>query len=186
MSVLGERRDRGLLLRVVHGTLSGRPVLRELVSELCGVPVSSVLIQARCPDCGGAHGRPVVMAPAAATRIRVSLSHVGDTVVAAASLDRAVGVDAEPADAATDPERTTAIEHVSGREGADPLARWTSIEAVLKADGRGLRVDPSAVTFGRSVDGVRMLARLPDSDRVYEVWEAAADPELRISVAREL
>ena len=40
----------------------------------------------------------------------------------------------------------------------DPLLRWTAIEATLKADGRGLRVDPSAVRLGNrraDLDGVR-------------------------------
>ncbi|MBW8872350.1 MAG: 4-phosphopantetheinyl transferase family protein, partial [Leifsonia sp.] len=40
--------------------------------------------------------------------------------------------------------------------------RWTAVEAVLKADGRGLRLPPDSVHVGRwtgSLDGVRYRLR---------------------------
>jgi 4'-phosphopantetheinyl transferase len=66
----------------------------------------------------------------------------------------AVGIDAEPL--AGDPSRFAAIREVCGRSAADvadgveALRLWTTIEAVLKADGRGLDVDPRRV----SVEGI--------------------------------
>jgi 4'-phosphopantetheinyl transferase len=60
-----------------------------------------------------------------------------------------VGIDAELLDG--DRERFAAIREVTGRstasarDGLDALRLWTTIEAVLKADGRGLEVDPRRV-----------------------------------------
>ncbi|MFF1632447.1 4'-phosphopantetheinyl transferase family protein [Leifsonia sp. NPDC058248] len=177
---------RGLTVRLASATHSGRPLLRELVAELAGVDAGSVRIEARCPDCGGPHGRPVVMAPDAARRIHVSLSHVGGTVVAVASADRTVGVDAEPADALADRSRAAGIRNALGRTDGDPLLLWTAVEAVLKADGRGLRVDPRTVSLGPGRDGALFEAVVPGDPRHYGVREVDLGSGLRVSVAREL
>jgi 4'-phosphopantetheinyl transferase len=82
----------------------------------------------------------VVVADAAAV---VSLSYAADLVVAAvapAQLISAVGLDAEPNTAGS--ERLTDLAKLIGGAPASALRRWTQLEAVLKADGRGLRVGP--------------------------------------------
>jgi 4'-phosphopantetheinyl transferase len=191
----------GMTLGVARGTRTGRPLLRalvaELVAQLAGVASdhidpATVRIEARCPDCGGAHGRPVVMAPEAARRIHVSLSHVGDIVVGVASVDRTIGVDAEPTGALADPERAHRIRELIGLDvdpGADvdALLRWTAVEAVLKADGRGLRVDPRTVVLEPAplepADGA-WHAAVPGDPRRYTVTEVPVEG-LRVSVARE-
>jgi 4'-phosphopantetheinyl transferase len=178
--------ERHLAVRVAAATHSGRPLLRELVAELTGVDAGSVRIEARCPDCGGPHGRPVVMAPDAARRIHVSLSHVGSTLVAAASVDRSVGVDAEPADALADRSRAASIRNALGRTDGDALLLWTAVEAVLKADGRGLRVDPRTVSLEPGRDGMLFEASVPGDPRRYAVREVDLGNSLRVSVAREL
>ena len=144
--LLGERRTRALALltpaeasrfaseREPERFLAGRMLLRELVAELTGLPLESITVTAACPDCGREHGQPRV------DGVFVSLSHAGAVTVAAASADAPVGIDIEPRDAT--PERLAAIHDVAG---GDDLAHWTRVEAVLKADGRGLRVDPRAV-----------------------------------------
>ncbi|MGJ4845295.1 4'-phosphopantetheinyl transferase family protein [Leifsonia sp. Le1] len=165
-------RTGDLLLR--RGTaVDGRAMLRELVAELAAVPADDVRIAARCPDCGGEHGRPVVMAPDAATGVRVSLAHAGDVTVAAALAGGSVGVDAEPSTAPETP--TTAA--------ATDLRQWTRIEAVLKADGRGLRVDPAAVAFERTGD--LLIASVPGDPRRYEVRDARLGDDLYVTVAIE-
>lgn len=116
--------------------LTGRMLLRELAAELTGQPLESIIVTAPCPDCGLEHGRPRVEG------LHVSLSHAGDRTVAVASLGDAVGVDVERRDVS--PERLDAIHDLTGGDG---LAHWTAVEAVLKADGRGLRVDTRAVTI---------------------------------------
>ncbi|MCU1420493.1 MAG: 4-phosphopantetheinyl transferase [Microbacteriaceae bacterium] len=91
-----------------------------------------------CPDCGGDHGRPVVAEPGR----WVSLSRSGGLVAVAFSTAGPVGVDLESrAAVARHPVR--GLRHPDARE-------WTTKEAVLKADGRGLRVDPAELVF---VDG---------------------------------
>ena len=55
-------------------------------------------------------------------------------------------------------------------QGSDPLQHWTRIEAVLKADGRGLRIDPAAIGFTPAAGG--MLATTPDGAR-YAVHDLA-------------
>ena len=144
--LLGQRRTRALALltpaeasrfesdRERERFLTGRMLLRELAAELTGLPLESITVTAACPDCGREHGQPRV------DGVFVSLSHAGGVTVAAASADAPVGIDIEPRDAP--PERLAAIHDVAG---GDDLAHWTRVEAVLKADGRGLRVDPRAV-----------------------------------------
>jgi len=166
----GARRDRAL--RLLNGPemerfetatdphperfLTGRMLLRELVAELSGRELGSITVTAACPDCGREHGQPRV------SGLHVSLSHAGDRVIAAAHPDRAIGVDIESRDVS--PERVAAIRTIAGAGG---LEHWTRIEAVLKADGRGLRVDPRAVRLDgdtATLDGSR-----------YELADASDD-----------
>ncbi len=60
-----------------------------------------------------------------------------------------VGVDAEPAPAphGDDAARRSDLSRVLGGPQRTAIRRWVRLEAVLKADGRGLRVDPSRVAF---------------------------------------
>ncbi|WP_413320270.1 4-phosphopantetheinyl transferase [Agrococcus sp. 1P02AA] len=168
--------------------------LRALVASLAGVDdASEIVIVQRCPDCGGAHGRPVVAAPAAARGIGVSRSHAGAAgsahhVVAAAPGVR-VGIDAEPRDAPA--ARLDAVRALLASP-AEPLRRWTQIEAVLKADGRGLRVDPAAVVLEETAAG--LTASAPGSARRYAVHDVALrdehdaddEPDLVVSLAIEV
>lgn len=153
--------------------LWGRFLLRELVATRIGVRAADVTIDARCDDCGGAHGRPVLTGPDETARaLSVSVSACAGMVVVATSLRRSIGIDVEPRSGAT--ERLQAIRDVAG-EADDPLRHWTRVEAVLKADGRGLRVDPGRVRIdgdGADVDGVR-----------YRLAEPAIDPRFVINVA---
>lgn len=65
-----------------------------------------------------------------------------------------------PADA-SEPAR---IEDAAARVHSTADAReWARVEAVLKADGRGLRVDPSRVTVQETEDG--WVARIVEPDR---------------------
>ncbi len=159
--------------------VAGRSLLRAVVAELVGIPVETVAIEARCPDCGGAHGRPRLSAPAAlAEVVHVSLTHAAGWSFAAASLRGTVGIDAEPR--AGDPDRLRAIEQLTGAAAtSDPLRHWTRVEAALKADGRGLRVDPAAVSVEPCAAGEASLCALVPGSRARYLLR---DVELDVGV----
>ena len=170
MSLLSPR-ESGRLASDPHPErfLAGRMLLRELAAELTGRELESIPVSAACPDCGREHGQPRVAG------LHMSLSHSGDRVVAAAHPDRAIGVDLESRDVS--PERLATIRTIAGGVG---LEHWTRVEAVLKADGRGLRVDPRSVMVAESgdhalLDGARYELR-DVSDAEYVVAIAVRSP----------
>ena len=155
--------------------LAGRLVLRSLAGELLDLPPAAVDLVAVCPDCGGPHGRPAIPGSA----LRLSLSRGAGVVVAAASWGAEVGVDVEPIDVS--PERLAAIGSVTGEAS---VLHWTRVEAVLKADGRGLRVDPARVSLVE-IDG-RLEGRVADSSARYGMSGVELVPGLLVSVAVRL
>ena len=161
---------------------TGHFMLASLVAELLGADARDVVIDARCPRCGLQHGRPRVMAPAAAVGIGVSVSHTEGTTVVAAARSRAVGVDAEPAH--LDAERAAAIHEIAGAapDGAAPVRHWTRVEAVLKADGRGLKVDPRGILF-TAIGGSPLSARVADRPDEYALLDVDAAGALCVTVA---
>ncbi|PZQ91913.1 MAG: 4-phosphopantetheinyl transferase [Leifsonia xyli] len=148
--------------------LAGRMLLRRLAGEQLGLAPELVPLEARCPDCGGPHGRPVVTG----SELRVSLSRCAAGIVAVAVWGRDIGVDVEAR--ADEAGRLAAIREVAGGGG---LAHWTRVEAVLKADGRGLRVDPRTVGIVADGDGI-LTATVADTGRRYRILEPALDPHL--------
>ncbi|MGH1548710.1 4'-phosphopantetheinyl transferase family protein [Leifsonia poae] len=133
--------------------LAGRAAL---FAAAASVGELRIRIDARCPDCSLSHGRP--NAQGASRPIHLTLAHAGGRAFAAASR-HPVGIDAEPEDVTA--ERRAAIASLAPGRG-DPLRRWTAIEAVLKADGRGLRVAPDAVRLrfrAAALDGMRYRLR---------------------------
>jgi hypothetical protein len=159
---------RGVTVRVLSaGTSRGadREALLAFVAEVTGTDRGLVRVDRRCPHCGAAdHGRPV--ASVAGGRIGVSLARTpGVTVLAVGpdplgvDLERPSRVAAAPLDVFTEGERTRATASVPVAPPAGPpvpapavdpvavhlAACWAVKEAVLKRDGRGLRVDPLAV-----------------------------------------
>ena len=114
----------------------------------------------RCPLCGGPHG-PVRVAGA---KLHASVTYAGGLAIVAAvpagsaPLITAIGIDAE---AEADPQRdAVGLRGILG-EGPATLRGWTRVEAALKADGRGLRVEPSTVSVIEDGDGWR--AGIPDA-----------------------
>ena len=162
--------------------LQGRMLLRTLAGTLLSIDPAKVPLSATCPDCGGPHGQPRI------TGVAVSLSHCATAVVAVATLLGSVGVDVEPLEGSA--ARDAAIAAVAGEGGRISdggaggigggggirgIRRWTSVEAVLKADGRGLRVDPSEVSVNGSSAGL--------GDERYALWHPELDVALHTTVA---
>ena len=126
----------------------------------------TVRVGRRCERCGATdHGRPIVIgAP-----VHASVSYAGALIVVAvadAPHTVAVGVDAEHRGAARRGDLRGVIAPSRGsstRQGTRQgtrhgtrqwIRQWTRAEAVLKADGRGLAVDPGRVRIARTPRGV--------------------------------
>lgn len=146
----------------------GRALLRRLAAEQLGIAPEDVPLEQRCPDCGGPHGRPVIVG----SELRVSLSRCAGGAVAVGAWGRAIGVDVEPRELPA--ARSDAIRTVAGGAG---VAHWTRVEAVLKADGRGLRVDPRTVRIAGDV------ATIGDEPSRYRLIEPDVAPDLHVTVA---
>ncbi|MFF2488715.1 chemotaxis protein CheY [Microbacterium sp. NPDC058062] len=129
-----------------------------------------------CPRCGGPHGAVVV----AHVPFLAGVTYAGGYAIAAVAATQdaaALGVDAEPEH---DARRDAA--GMSGVLGDDEASvrEWIRVEAALKADGRGLRVEPSTVVVAPTADG--WTATVPDGE-VYAGWDAAGPPGILVSVA---
>ncbi|HEY0215518.1 MAG TPA: 4'-phosphopantetheinyl transferase superfamily protein [Cellulomonas sp.] len=140
-----ERTDRAPARE--HDALAGaRRLARLVAAEACALPVDEVRVDRRCPRCGSTvHGVPRVRRADGGPVPHLSLSRAPDLVVVAVAPVGPVGVDVERTDA--DPRAsTTAVALAPGEPvAAGPdgwLRTWVRKEAVLKAAGTGLAVDP--------------------------------------------
>lgn len=119
----------------------------------------------------------------AGTRLRGSVAYAGRFAVAAVVFApglRGFGIDAEMR---TDPVRDAAgWGGIPGPGARGTVRGWTRIEAALKADGRGLTVDPADVAVREHQAG-RWSATLPSRDDVIDGWDVAAREELVVSAA---
>jgi len=135
-------------------------LLVALVSRLTGVGPASITLEQVCPACGeSGHGPLRVVftdAPDAAPTVHVSLTRAGGRLALAVTAAGPVGIDLESvalvgraplAAALLSPSEADALARLgpSGSE-ATLVALWTAKEAVLKAAGVGLRVDPRELT----------------------------------------
>ena len=136
---------------------TGRWLLKRLVGRLTGA--TTVALDATCPKCGRAHGVPRAVGHEG---LRLSISHSGDRVLAAASRVE-VGVDIEllrPVDhdalarevlSGEERERYAAL---PAAERNDALLRaWVRKEALLKATGRGLAEPMTAIVLDEDGTG---------------------------------
>lgn len=131
-----------------------RVLLADALGDLFG-EAAPVADATTCPWCGGPHG--AVAAHGAA----VSVAGTDGMLVAAATpseLHPVLGIDIAPVTA--DPARLSELGALLGVPPEQALRRWTEVEAVLKADGRGLRFDPDKVVVQ---EGVARLDREPGS-----------------------
>lgn len=176
------------LIRVGWATVADRDSRREaawrLVRDLIGEP--GIRITNACPRCGADHG-PVQIERAAVT---ASVSYAAEwAVVAIASAGAGVvGVDAEPE---SDARRERA--GMTGVLGAEPASvrDWVRVEAALKADRRGLRVEPGLVRVtcvdgdspAANASGAAWHAIVPGRGDVISGWDLDGPPGLLVSAA---
>jgi 4'-phosphopantetheinyl transferase len=152
---------------------AGRALVRLALAELVGAAPAELVFDTWCELHQSAHGKPRLVEPAA--ELDFSLSRAGARLLLAVSA-APVGVDVERRDrdievgvariAFADDERAEL-------EDACPaafLACWTRKEAVLKALGHGLAVDPKSVSV-TFLDGVEpRIRRLPEEFGPPEAW----------------
>lgn len=134
---------------------------RLAVAEACGVDPGAVRVRRRCPRCGSAaHGVPVADRADGGPAPRLSLTRSPGLVAVALSDDAPVGIDVERVRAGTD-DLARVVLAPGEPPAAGPhrlLLTWARTEAVLKAAGTGLAVDPRALrvsdAHGRPAVGV--------------------------------
>ncbi|WP_457099274.1 chemotaxis protein CheY [Microbacterium sp. P5_E9] len=145
---------------------------------LRGLLPDGVELSNPCPRCGGPHG-PVRVAGADAL---ASVSYAGPVAVvgvADGALFDAFGIDAE-----REHETARDAAGLRGILGQDrtSLRDWTRVEAALKADGRGLRVEPAEVTVREREDQSGWDAVVPGGT-AFAGWDAAGPAGVLVSVA---
>ncbi len=163
-----------LAWRAVPRGAPRRETAWDLLREL--LPGEAELINP-CARCGGPHG-PVRVSDASA---RPAIAYAGGIAVAAVA-DAGRGGFAIDAEVEAAPARDSAgLEGVLGSGRQVRLRDWVRTEAALKADGRGLQVDPADVTV-IAVDGEQWHAVVPGGDPVRG-WDLESPAGLLISAA---
>ena len=161
-------------------------LVRELAALVAGVAVGRVHLTHRCPQCrSDRHGVPLVLADP--TPVAVSLSRAPGMVAAVASADGAVGIDIERADAAGFTGFADVAVHPDEKPPAD-AAQATRLrvrkEAVLKALGHGLRIDPRGIRLADDGNPPTVLAwpdRRPPT--LVELVDLPAGPDYVAALA---
>ncbi|WP_338748190.1 4'-phosphopantetheinyl transferase family protein [Janibacter alittae] len=146
--------------------VTGHALVRRTLGDLLGRDPASLSFERRCTTCRSElHGKPsLVDAPG----WHFSLSYTSSLAVVAVAEGTDVGVDTEDltdADFEGFADATLAREEIRGFEGLDGcdllIARarvWARKEAILKATGHGLVVDPSEVLVSSPLDPPELLA----------------------------
>ncbi|CAN5436761.1 hypothetical protein BH11ACT1_BH11ACT1_00620 [soil metagenome] len=153
-------------------------LLRAAVGAWAGTPAGDVVVRRACASCGATdHGKPFVAStPTTPTPPHVSVAHADEVVVVAVTAAGPVGVDVELADAAQFDgfEAVALSDEEAGRGVREPAARartWVRKEAVLKATGLGLAVDPRCVVVSAPHEPPRVLD--PSSGDDAGSWQLA-------------
>jgi 4'-phosphopantetheinyl transferase len=145
----------------------GHRALITLVAALTGMPAAAVSLSQVCESCGrSGHGQ--LRVHGAGGGVHVSLSRSDGHLALAVTGAGPVGIDLEsvaalgsfPVDPVLcSPAESAALGSLRGH-AADAArgALWTAKEAVLKAAGVGLRVDPRGLSFEPVTGGAERMA----------------------------
>lgn len=150
--------------------LTARALQRTTIGQVLGVEPSELVFERRCTTCGSTrHGKPRI---GGYPEWSFSLSYTHSMAVLALARAPEVGIDVEHLDdagfAAFDDltlaeDERPALAALTGQEQlAARAVVWARKEAVLKATGHGLVVDPSSI-----------VVSAPDVDPALVDWRAA-------------
>jgi 4'-phosphopantetheinyl transferase len=147
-----ERRDRFRFPKDKHLFLVSHVLVRTVLSKHADVPPE------RWRFVTNEHGRPEIVEPVTATRLRFNLSHTKGLAVCLVTLDREVGVDVEDCERSGD-LLGVADRYFSPSEVRDLRALpeeqqwrrffcyWTLKESYIKARGKGLAIPLAQFSF---------------------------------------
>ena len=138
---------------------TGRAAVRILLGRYLGRAAREIVFDRTCRHCGASHGKPRVTNDRC---LDFNLSGSGELVVIGVARGIVVGVDVETA---RDPREVAPLVLAPTERAPDVVLRWCCKEAVLKATGHGLAVDPRNVV-------------IVDEDATFRVSEAPAHAEL--------
>jgi 4'-phosphopantetheinyl transferase len=151
--------------------VGGRVLARRAVAADLGCEPHEVRLAARCTVCGGPHGRPRVLGLGEGL-LNLSIAHAGERVLVAVARGCAVGVDVErigpfedlataEAGVLAAAERAVLAALPASARGAAFFGYWTRKEALLKATGQGLAIEPATVHVTPPGDPAALLAGPP-------------------------
>jgi 4'-phosphopantetheinyl transferase len=168
-----DQRERERLARLQRPTdraryVAAHTLLRLVVADRWGVEPAAVEVTATCSRCREPHGRPVVIPSPGHQALYVTIAHADDRVVVAVTEVGPIGVDVEARAAArfagfdavalAEQERQTLAALPVDQQLTGRTQVWVRKEAVLKATGDGLSVDPRAVIVSPPAQPPRLLA----------------------------
>ena len=172
-----------------HTFVRAHALLRLVLAAYVGEDPAALRFTTRCRLCGGSHGKPSLIG---AADLDFSLSHSHGAAIVAVGGAAPIGVDIENRrGAATVSELSPAIlapGETLGRTSAGAtglLRHWTRKEALLKATGHGLAIDPSTVRLMPAPDGrwhVRSAPHL-DTPGSWTIIDATPGPDHVAAIA---
>lgn len=178
MSAVAPATPTGFVIawRPVPAATPRRSVAWDLLADLAGARSGTVRVRNPCRRCGGPHGGVILDG----TGLLASVTYAGGLAVAAVVSEAGAagfGIDAEAVHV-----DDVSLAGVLGARRDAGVRAWTRVEAALKADGRGLHVDPAGVHVIE--EGVRRWrAVIPRQPSEARGWDVAAPPHLIVSAA---
>ncbi|MCT9820714.1 hypothetical protein N3K63_10515 [Microbacterium sp. W1N] len=151
-----------------------RILAKELIAAKLGCDTSAIRIEREAPRGFGYHTRLIASRDGAELPIAiVTASYRAATVAAIADPGLPLGIDIR--DSTPDPADIRQMQkhsHLPNEENIpDLLNHWVCVQAVLEADGRGVRVAPQHVRL----DAGRHRGWLPDRNMKYSLVDASRD-----------
>lgn len=151
-----------------------RILAKELIARRLGCEPHEIVIEREAPRGFGYHTRLIASMDGAELPLSiVTASYRAATVVAICAPSLPLGIDIrdmhpDPADLRTMARHS----HLLAESDADDLLHhWVCVQAVLEADGRGVRVAPEYVTL----DSARRTGWLRDRKMHYRLVDASRD-----------